>query len=147
MKTGINLLLWTTFIEAEHHGLLGELKGLGYDGVELPIGRGDAAHYRDLGRVLDRIGLERTAVTSVDAATNPASPDPQVRRRAGERLAWAIDMAAELGAEVLCGPYHSAYKEFTGPRRRRTRHGGAPRSCGPRPNTPRRPGCAWPWKP
>ena len=114
MKTGINLLLWTTSVDQKHHGLLADLRETGYDGVEIPIGAGDAADYRDLGRELDRIGLARTAVTSVDESTNPVSPDPAVRRAAVERLGWAIDMAGELGAEVVCGPFHSAYKVFTG---------------------------------
>ena len=114
MKTGINLLLWTTFVDQEHHALLSSLREMGYDGVEIPLGEGDAAHYRALAEELDRTGFARTAVTSLESDTNPVSPDPAVRKRAGERLAWAIDMAATLGAETLCGPFHSAFKHFTG---------------------------------
>ncbi len=114
MKTGINLLLWTTFVDEEHHALLATLRELGYDGVELPLYRGDAAHYRALASELDRLGLARTEVTSLEPDPIPVSPDPAVRKRAGERLGWAIDMAAELGAETLCGPFHSAFKHFTG---------------------------------
>ena len=31
MKIGFNLLLWTGFVEEEHHGLLDSLKKTGYD--------------------------------------------------------------------------------------------------------------------
>ena len=78
------------------------------------LARGDAAHYTKVGRELDRLGLARTAVVSLEPETNPASPDPAVRRAAVERLHVAIDTASALGAEVLCGPFHSAYKQFTG---------------------------------
>ena len=114
VKTGINLLLWTTFVEQQHYPLLATLRESGYDGVELPIGRGDAAHYQAVGRELDRLGLARSAVIALDAGTNPASPNPTVRRAALERLHVVIDTASALGADVLCGPFHSAYKQFTG---------------------------------
>jgi len=114
LKTGINLLLWTTHVDDSHHALLAGLRETGYDGVEVPLGRGDEAHYRALASELDRTGLQRTALTSLAPDTNAVSPDPAVRAKAGEHLAWAIDMAATLGAETLCGPFHSAFKHFTG---------------------------------
>jgi len=114
LKTGINLLLWTTFVERRHYPLLATLRQIGYDGVELPLGRGDARHYAEIGRELDRLGLARTAIVSLDQGTNPASPDASVRRAATERLRAVIDAASALGVEALCGPFHSAYKHFTG---------------------------------
>lgn len=114
MKTGINLLLWTTFVEEQHYPLLSSLREMGYDGVELPLGRGDAAHHAAVAKELDRVGLARTAVIALTPEENPASPDPAVRRAAKERLAETIDVAAGLGAEILCGPFHSAFKHFTG---------------------------------
>src|SRR4051794_15367526 len=46
MKFGMNLLLWTGHVTQEHFPLLAQLKRAGYDGVELPLFEGDAAHYR-----------------------------------------------------------------------------------------------------
>ena len=46
MKTGMNLLLWTGHVTEEHFPLLGKLKAAGFDGVELPLFGGDAAHYK-----------------------------------------------------------------------------------------------------
>ena len=125
MRVGMNLLLWTTFVQEQHFPVLGELREAGFDGVEVPVGEGDAAHYRRLAAELDRIGLARTAVVALDAATNPASPDPAVRAAALAGLRRAIEVGAELGAEVLCGPFHSAYKVFTGqpPTADELRHG------------------------
>ena len=46
MKYGFNLLLWTTHVTAEHVPLFAKLKAAGYDGVELPLFEGDAAHFK-----------------------------------------------------------------------------------------------------
>lgn len=114
MRFGINLLLVTTHVTQAHERWLHFVKGCGFDGVEVPIFEGDPAHYAALGKLLDRAGLARTASTGLDAGTNPIDADPGVRRAALGRLRFAVDCAAALGAEVLCGPLHSAFKVFSG---------------------------------
>jgi D-psicose/D-tagatose/L-ribulose 3-epimerase len=114
MKTGMNLLLWTTHVTAEHFPLLAKLKQTGFDGVELPLFEGDAAHYKTVRKELDNLGLGCTTVTIVSPQANPLSADSRVRVAAVERIKWAIEMTAILGGENLCGPYHSPLGEFTG---------------------------------
>ena len=41
MKTGMNLLLWTTHLTDEHFPVLSALKETGFDGVEVPVMEGD----------------------------------------------------------------------------------------------------------
>lgn len=114
MRLGFNLLLWTAHVGPEHRDALTLIRDAGYDGVEIPLGLGDEAHYRALGAILDDLGLARTCVTSLEPHTNPVSPDAGVRAAAVERLKWAADMCKALGSERLCGPFHSAYKVFSG---------------------------------
>lgn len=114
MQYGMNLLLWTTHVASEHYPLLAKLKQTGYDGVELPIFGGDAAHYQALGKELKNQGLRSTAVTVVDDKTNPVSPDAKIRQAGLDRIKWAIEMTAAAGGEYLCGPYHSALGVFSG---------------------------------
>lgn len=114
MKTGMNLLLWTAHVTSEHFPLLGKLKEAGYDGVEIPLFEGDAAHYRSIRRELDKQGLGCTTVTVLTPETNPISPDPAVRKAASERLKWAIEMTATLGGDVMAGPFHSPLAVFSG---------------------------------
>jgi D-psicose/D-tagatose/L-ribulose 3-epimerase len=114
MKTGMNLLLWTTHVTEEHFPLLGKLKQAGYDGVELPLFEGDAAHYKKIAAELKNQGLGCTAVTVVGPEANPISPDANVRKAAVERHKWAIEMTATLGGTHLCGPYHSPLAVFSG---------------------------------
>jgi D-psicose/D-tagatose/L-ribulose 3-epimerase len=46
--------------------------------------------------------------------TNPISPDAAIRQAARDRLRWVPDRCSEFGAEVLCGPLHSALGAFSG---------------------------------
>jgi D-psicose/D-tagatose/L-ribulose 3-epimerase len=114
MRTGMNLLLWTTHVTSEHFPIIAKLKQAGFDGVELPLFEGDAAHYRTLAQELKKQGLGCTAVTVATPEASPISPDAKVRQAAVERLKWAIEMTATLGGEILCGPYHSPLAVFSG---------------------------------
>jgi len=114
MKTGMNLLLWATHITQEHFPLLAKLKQTGFDGLEIPLFEGDAAHYRTVRAELDKNGLKSTTVTVATPEANPISPEPGIRKAAVDRLKWAIEMSSILGAENLCGPYHSPLAVFSG---------------------------------
>ena len=114
MKIGINLLLWTAKIGEAHYPLLADLKKMGYDGVEIPVFEGTAQEYKALGKVLRDHGLEATAVTVMNAGTNPISPDAKIRQAARDRLRWVLERCVEFDAEVLAGPLHSALGVFSG---------------------------------
>jgi D-psicose/D-tagatose/L-ribulose 3-epimerase len=115
MKTGFNLLLWTTHVTEEHLPLLGRLKAAGYDGVEVPVFEGEVAHFRELGQAIRDHGLACTSVTVLpDAAHSAVHPDPRSRQGAVDHLAWAIACSQALGSELLCGPFHQELAVFTG---------------------------------
>lgn len=114
MKLGMNLLLWTGAVTAEHFPLLARLKAAGFDGVELPVFGGTPADYKPVRSELDRLGLKCTTVTILTDETNAISPDAAVRRRAAEWLKTVVDINHVLGAETVCGPYHSAIGTFSG---------------------------------
>jgi D-psicose/D-tagatose/L-ribulose 3-epimerase len=115
MKTSMNLLLWATHVTSQHYPILGKLKQAGWDGVEMPLFEGDAAHFKTVRKELDNLGLEcSSAVTVATPDANPISPEAGVRKAGLDRIKWALDMTAALGGEVLCGPYHSALGVFSG---------------------------------
>jgi len=113
MKIGMNMLLWTNHVTEAHYPIFEKLKSTGYEGVEVPIGDGDSNHYTKIGRQLSSMDLGITCVTSLVEETNIASPDPKVRQAGADRLRWAIDMAHAAGAEIICGPIHSAFAYFS----------------------------------
>ena len=115
MKIGFCMFLWTTNVTGKHRRLLKDIKATGYDGVEIPIFEGAPDDYKRLGDMLDRIGLERTAVTAMgDPSMNLISPDAATRKKGIAYMKWAIDCAAALGADRLSGPMHSTLGAFTG---------------------------------
>lgn len=115
MKIGMCMFLWTTHVGEAHETLLKDIKATGFDGVEVPIFEGDQGHYARLGEFLERLGLERTAVSAMgDPAMNLISPDPATRKAGVEYVKWAIDCAAALGADRLSGPLHSTLGLFSG---------------------------------
>ena len=113
MKIGINMLLWTDHVTEQHYPIIDKLKQTGYDGIEIPMGAGDLKHYTSLGTHLAELNLGLTAVTSLEASQNIASPDKAIRQAGLERLRWAIDMAQAANARIICGPFHSAFAYFT----------------------------------
>jgi D-psicose/D-tagatose/L-ribulose 3-epimerase len=116
MKIGMNLLLWTGHVTAEHFPLLDALRAAGFNGVEIPTFEvSDPIHYRWIGRVARDNGLECTAATVLpDEGHNAISPNPAHRQGAIDHLRAAVDCAHELGAGILMGPYSQVLGQFTG---------------------------------
>jgi D-psicose/D-tagatose/L-ribulose 3-epimerase len=115
MKTGMNLLLWTTEVSAEHDALLDQLKQIGFDAVEIPVFNiEDRAPYERLGQRIRGHGFGATAVTVMTPDTNPISSDPTIRKAAVSYLDKVLDRCEAFGCEILCGPVHSAIGHFSG---------------------------------
>ncbi|WP_047814832.1 sugar phosphate isomerase/epimerase family protein [Rhodopirellula islandica] len=113
MKYGMNLLLWSGEVTEEMLPVCEQLKGLGYDSVELPMFNLDL-DYAKIGKHLDELGLGRTAVTIRGEEDNPISPDAAVRAKGVELNKKTLDCCAAAGIEILVGPYHSAIGLFSG---------------------------------
>lgn len=114
MKVGMNLVLWTLAVTPEHYPLLGQLKHLGYEGVEIPITPGNGEDFGELRRVLDGEGLLCTTLTNLRPDANPVSSDPQVRQAGLDSLKWAVDISQRLDSPILSGPLYVAADTFTG---------------------------------
>ena len=99
MKIGFCMLLWTTHVTEQHRPIIEDLKRTGYDGIEVPIFEGTPDHYAKVGRWLDDIGLERTAVTVIPTVDkNPLDKDAAVRKAAADYLKYCADCTAARSA-------------------------------------------------
>ncbi|MDB5525018.1 MAG: isomerase [Rhizobium sp.] len=115
MQVGINLLCLTGYVEKQHLPHIRRLRELGYDGVEVPVLRGDPRHYEWLGAELDAVGLRRTTTSVIPSPeANPVSGDADIRKAGIAHLDWALDCAIALGAESVGGPFHAPIGHFTG---------------------------------
>ena len=113
MKYGMNLLLWTGELNDGLLPVLEKLKGMGYDGVEIPVFNLDL-DYAAWGKRFDNIGLARTGVTVRTPDDNPISPDSATRKKGVEANKKTLYCCAAAGVQTLVGPYHSALGFFTG---------------------------------
>jgi D-psicose/D-tagatose/L-ribulose 3-epimerase len=115
MKIGFCMLLWTAAVTEAHRPILEDLKKTGYDGVEIPVFGGTPDDYAKLGRMLDGIGLGRTAISVIPGEEkNPLSADAADRQRGTDYLKWSVDCTAALGARVIGGPLHQTLGYFSG---------------------------------
>ncbi len=115
MKIGMCMFLWTTNIGPEHKSLLADIRKTGFDGVEIPVFEGTPDDFAATGKMLDDLGLERTAVTANgDPAQNLISDTASERAAGIDRMKWAIESCAALGADRISGPLHSTLGLFSG---------------------------------
>jgi D-psicose/D-tagatose/L-ribulose 3-epimerase len=114
MQFGMNLLLWTDHLHDGLMPVLEQLKRIGYDGVEVPIFKPDEKLHAEWGKRLDDLGFRRTAVTIRTEADNPISADPKIRAAGVAASKQTLDSCQALGAESICGPFHSAIGLFSG---------------------------------
>ncbi len=115
MRFGMNLLLWTdNAARDEFAPVLERLKRMGFDGVEVPVFDLTPATYAKLGKRLDDLGLQRTAVTVRTAEDDPISPDAAVRALGVERNKRVLDCCQAGGMTLLAGPYYAALGRFSG---------------------------------
>ncbi|MCY0146897.1 sugar phosphate isomerase/epimerase [Hoeflea sp. G2-23] len=114
MKIGMNMFLWTTHVGREHEALLRDIKATGFDGVEVPVFEGSNDHYKELARMLDDIGLERTAVAAMGDPSMNLIGDATARAGGVDFMHTALDRTHALGATLICGPLHSTLGHFSG---------------------------------
>jgi D-psicose/D-tagatose/L-ribulose 3-epimerase len=111
-KIGFNLLLWTASVSEKMNPVADRLKQIGFDGIEVSMGASETGPYAEYGKYLRSIGMEATCSFGLGPDENPIDESASVRNKALEKMKWNIDRANELGAKVMCGPMHSAFKTF-----------------------------------
>ena len=143
MKFGMNLYVWTTNLTQDFLRVLKDVKGYGYDGVEVPVAPENANNYLDIKKCLADLGLACTTITNVGADADPISPDLGVRLKGLDRICRALEISALLGSGTLAGPFYAAYGVFSGlgPTLDPSLHGHRRTSSATRRSTPRVPMC------
>jgi D-psicose/D-tagatose/L-ribulose 3-epimerase len=113
MKLGMNLLLWTGGVTAEHFPVMAKIRAAGFDGVEIPV-FDPTLDYKAVRAELDRLGLKCTTVTILTDETNAISDSAETRQKAADWLKKVVEINHTLGSETVVGPYHSAIGKFSG---------------------------------
>ena len=109
------MLLWTGDVTGpEFPALFGRLKKTGFDSIEVPIFDPDVAKLTAVAKTLDGLGLERTAVTCLNADTNLIGADPRQRAAGLTHLKKVLDCCQAMGVKKLVGPIYAALGVFSG---------------------------------
>ncbi len=109
---GINLMVWNGQVGAAELALLPQIKKMGYDSVEIPLFAPAALALAELRAALHGHALACTVSTAMPDARNLIDAD---RREAGIAfLQQVIDVAAKLGASLICGPLAAPVGERRG---------------------------------
>lgn len=107
-KIGFNLLAWSTGVDESMYPIIERLKEIGYDGIEFFYGSDNEEDYRRLGAHCKDLNIRTTGVMVLGPDQNPIHPDLKIRNKGLDQIKWAVDQAHEMGAELICGPFHSS---------------------------------------
>lgn len=105
MLVGINLMAWTDIVGPEDLSRFSWLKALGYDGVEIPLLDLDRVDVSSIRSALAASDLRCTASTALP--DHASLIDPRGIPAGMAFLRQCLELAKEIGAEVLCGPLYS----------------------------------------
>ena len=105
MKIGVNTLIWTGGFEKSNLNLLPAIKARGFDGIEIARFDFNGFPAVEVGRAVRDAGLECIGCSALTGQVSLVSDDAGVRRQAREFIASAVRATAEMGANLLVGPY------------------------------------------
>jgi D-psicose/D-tagatose/L-ribulose 3-epimerase len=117
MRFGVNTFIWGAEFGPDDFHLLPRIKSAGFDGIEVPVLNPAALQVDRIGRELQRVGLECTAVSIIPTGLSLASADAGIRERALDHVRACITAARDAGARILAGPMYTPVGYLTGTRR------------------------------
>jgi D-psicose/D-tagatose/L-ribulose 3-epimerase len=109
MKFGINSLAWQSPFGKDAYGQFKKAKDMGFDIYEIAVedfGIIDAEEIKD---AMAKTGIEVKTLCGAFGETRDVSSDnPEYRKTGVQYIKDLVDLAAEIGAEVVSGPLYSA---------------------------------------
>jgi D-psicose/D-tagatose/L-ribulose 3-epimerase len=107
MKFGVNLLLFGDVVDRRMVAKFAMIRDLGFDGVEVPVFDPGAVDVDLIRRFAENNSLDLT--TSGALPPDADFYTTAARRKAARKyVRAAVQVAADLGASVLCGPLYKA---------------------------------------
>ncbi|HET6561436.1 MAG TPA: sugar phosphate isomerase/epimerase family protein [Marmoricola sp.] len=106
---GINTWVWTSpLTDAKVPEVLDRVAAMGFDAVELPLEQIDHLSAEVVGAALDRTGLQPFVVGAMAPGRDlVAAPAVDVEATQAY-LRGCVDLAAQVGAPSVCGPFYAA---------------------------------------
>ena len=106
---GVNTWVWVSPLTDEHVGpMLETVARMGFDAVELPLEQVGQLTPEPVRQALDRTGLIPCVVGAMAPGRDLVDTDPDSVAGTQDYLKACIDLAAEIGAAAVCGPFYAA---------------------------------------
>lgn len=106
---GVNTWVWTSpLTDRTLPAMLEHVAGLGFDVVELPVENLDDLTPSTVRAALEETGLAPGVVGAMSPWRDLVVTDVGTRRRTQDYLRGLLDLAAEIGAPTVCGPFYAA---------------------------------------
>lgn len=100
--------LWTAGFSDDDVGLAGRVAELGFSVLEVCVESTQGITAEALRRAGDDAGVGFSVCGAFGPDRDLAHRDPGPRETALGYIAWCVELAAEIGAPVVCGPMYSA---------------------------------------
>lgn len=106
---GINTWVWASPLTDETApDLLRHVAGLGYEAVELPLEQPGDLSAAVLRPVLEETGLVPCVVGAMAPGRDLVATDASAVRATQDYLRTCVDLAHDVGAAAVCGPFYAA---------------------------------------
>jgi len=114
MKYAAHSMMWTATFTEKDLGLFDRLKGMGFDGLEIFLNHPESLPMEKIKEKMNETGMGCTLSVGLGKEQNLISPDRGARDAGVAFLKEAVDVACELGTDVVSGVIYAAWGEFTG---------------------------------
>jgi D-psicose/D-tagatose/L-ribulose 3-epimerase len=106
---GVNTWVWTSpLTDDQLPALLGKIAAMGFDAVELPLEQPGHLTAPAVREALAPTGLRPYVVGAMAPGRDLVATDPDSVRATQDYLRACIDLAAQIGAPTVCGPFYAA---------------------------------------
>lgn len=106
---GANTWIWVSPLTDDRLATLApRIAGWGFDVIELPIEELGDWNPDRARAILDNLGLRATTCAVMPPTRDLVADDPSTIAATGDYLRGCIDVAARVGAGVVCGPIYSS---------------------------------------
>lgn len=112
-KFGVDSFIWSEAFSEKDLWIIPKAKELGFETLDIAIAHPETFPTKLVKQKADEVGIELVTTTTLNNATNPISPDAQIRANAAKSLKLLIDINRELNSKILGGVNYAAWGYLT----------------------------------
>lgn len=112
-KFGVDSFIWSEAFSQKDLWIIPKAKEIGFETLDIAIAHPETFPTKLVKQKAAEVGIELVTTTTLNNATNPISPDAQIRANAVKSLKLLIDINCELKSKILGGVNYAAWGYLT----------------------------------